>query len=74
MNKNDYALAAAKAKEAFAFRPNDPAATQLANRVQEPIHLENALTCFDQGDYEAVVKLCNAYPRNYSFTLLSNSN
>ena len=30
--------------------------------------------CFDQGNYEAVVKLCNAYPGNDAFTRLARSN
>ena len=74
MKNNNYALAAAKAKEALALRPNDPAATQLAGQTREPVDLESARNFFDQGDYEAVVKLCKAYPGIDAFKNLATSN
>ena len=74
MKNNNYVLAAAKAKEALAIRPSDPAATQLAGQIQEPLDLEKARNGFDQGDYEAVAKLCKAYPTDEAFAHLAWSN
>jgi len=35
---------------------------------------EKRRMCFGSSDYEAVVKLCNAYPGNDVFTRLAKSN
>ena len=60
MAQGRYALAAAKAGEALALRPNDAAATQLVSQARQSADLEAARASFDRGDYAAVIKLCGA--------------
>ena len=71
MKNNDFALAALKAKEALALRPDDPAALKLANGIQEPMDLQNAKKAFEQGDYGAVADLCKGHPGVEDFTHLA---
>jgi hypothetical protein len=71
MKNNDFALAAAKAKEALALRPDDPAALQLAGGIQEPLDLQNANKAFELGNYAGVAEICKGHPGVEAFTHLA---
>ena len=49
-------------------------AKELMSQTQESVDLGNARRLFDQGDYDAAAKLCQAYPGNDAFARLSMSN
>lgn len=70
----NYALAAAKVKEALQFKPNDLAATQQAKLIQANMDFEAARQLFNQGAYDDVTKACSVYPGVEAFVQLEKNN
>jgi protein phosphatase len=71
--KGEGAVAVAKAGEALAIKPDDPAATLVVSQAKEPADMDTARSKYKTGDYAAVLEICGAYPGKEGFDELAKA-